>query len=393
MEVQKLSIACKKSNFTIMRYLFTCFIFVCILFSCKQDGGQLPLLDIKLLLSDPYEILNDSPGFLIEDARAILLDSTDNRFPESISMMTAFRDDLYLLVNGQLRRYNLQSGKFKQCYLPDQKFISFDLDTMRQKVYALDAERFELEEIIVDSGEHEKMELDNRYTYVQVCCQGDGTLILMTDKFPDPVVFRCNFKQDLLPLFPLNKGGKRYDLPDSVQCPLQIVGQGVDKLFYKYLLNDTVYSLKGDSCVPFVFCDFDNKGVQLKKRKQDLVNNERVCIIGLWETTDYWWVQYCHSIDFNESDYRFVTLGVLDKSQKSITGGYQFFIPGQKIYLNSRDRLYMDKEGTRFLQIYNEKRHKGERRELPFDLQKASDPSALLLNYFYIQMAKNNKKR
>ena len=214
---------------------------------------------------------------------------------------------------------------------------------------------------------------------------------MTTNGFPKPQTFRCEFRQTYEPLYPLNKEETGSILADSLACPLQVVGRGTDCVYYKYLLNDTLYRLQGDSCVPFMYCNLGKEAVRLTSRKNNLKDNARACITGVWETSDYWWIQYRQSIQVKGKNYRFTTLGVLDKNMKCEMSAYLFFIRGQKIYLSSRKTLYMDKEGTRFIQVYNEKDMKEEKREMPFNLQGAPNQDAVLLNYFYIDKLKKKK--
>ena len=238
------------------------------------------------------------------------------------------------------------------------------------------------------------MLLDRTYTYTGVDCTGGGQLVLLTDEFPDPAVFRIKtFGGEPVRLPIRGKGRKPTTLPDSMACPLQVAGNGVEGRFYKYLLNDTLYLLKGDSCLPVFTCNMGKDGARLGNKTHVLKNNRRLCITGFWETKDYWWIQYRSDYLVKEKLYRCTTMAILYKDLKIKDSGYEFFIQGQTIAMDTRFPVYLNEEGTCFLQIYDPADHLKEgKKELPYNLENAPDRDNLILNYFYWIPIKNKKR-
>ncbi|WP_298549798.1 hypothetical protein [uncultured Parabacteroides sp.] len=367
-------------------------LFMLACFSCGEKQ-VLPVLDIERLQNTNCIVLDDSPGYQIQNYGAVFLDSTSGFHPKDIRKMTAMGESLFILIDGELRSYEFPSGKLRQRFFSSHSFTSFALDTLTGTVYGLDGKTAELISFTSDGEENGKMQLDRSYTYTNVSSIGNGPLLLLTDAFPDPAVFKIKaFGRNPVRLPVRGKGNKPMSLPDSLACPLQVVGNGKEGVFYKYVLNDTLYLLKGDSCLPVFTCNMGKDGVRLGNKTDVLKRNRRLCIIGFWETQDYWWIQYRSDYLVKEKLYRCTTMAILYKDLKIKDGGYEFFIQGQTIVMDTRYPLFMNEERTCFLQIYDSADHLKERkRELPYNLEKASDKTNLILNYFYSKQLK--KKR
>ena len=364
--------------------------------SCFSCGRKQPLtvLDIEKLQNIDCIVLDDSPGYQIRNYGALFLDSTSGFHPKDLSKMTVMGESLYVLADGELRCYEFPSGKLRHRFLSSDSFSSFALDTLTSTLYGLDGRTAELVSFSSDGKENGRMLLDRTYTYTGVDCTGGGQLVLLTDEFPDPAVFRIRtFGGEPVRLPIRGKGRKPTTLPDSMACPLQVAGNGVEGRFYKYLLNDTLYLLKGDSCLPVFTCNMGKDGARLGNKTHVLKNNRRLCITGFWETKDYWWIQYRSDYLVKEKLYRSTTMAILYKDLKIKDSGYEFFIQGQTIAMDTRFPVYLNEEGTCFLQIYDPADHLKEgKKELPYNLENAPDRDNLILNYFYWVPIKNKKR-
>lgn len=368
-------------------------LFIISCFSCGRKQ-PLPVLDIEKLQNIDCIVLDDSPGYQIRNYGALFLDSTSGFHPKDLSKMTAMGESLYVLADGELRCYEFPSGKLRHRFLSSDSFSSFALDTLTSTLYGLDGRTAELVSLSSDGKENGRMLLDRTYTYTGVDCTGGGQLVLLTDEFPDPAVFRIKtFGGEPVRLPIRGKGRKPTTLPDSMACPLQVAGNGVEGRFYKYLLNDTLYLLKGDSCLPVFTCNMGKDGARLGNKTHVLKNNRRLCITGFWETKDYWWIQYRSDYLVKEKLYRSTTMAILYKDLKIKDSGYEFFIQGQTIAMDTRFPVYLNEEGTCFLQIYDPADHLKEgKKELPYNLENAPDRDNLILNYFYWIPIKNKKR-
>ena len=361
--------------------------------ACKQER-TLPFLDIERMQALDCEVLDDSPGYMIMNYGASFLDSTFCCRPDETGKMVVYADHLYLLAKGELRCYEFPSGRLDLRFPSSRSFASFTLDTLDGSLYALDTELAELLRFSSDGKEQGVMPLDKSYSYRDISCLGEGQLLLTTDGFPDPSIFRIPaFGQPPVRFLSPEKERERWLLLDSLACPLEVTGRSENGLLYKYLLNDTVYLLKGDSCSPLFTCELGKKKVRLGDRKQLLKDNDRFCVTGIWETKDYWWIQYRCNILVKNIFYRYTSLGILNKDLSIKNSGYTFFIRDQIISLQTRKPLYMNEEGTCFFQIYNPEDHLKEGKlELPANLEKDWDSGNLILNYFYIKEPKKKKK-
>ncbi len=368
-------------------------LFIISCFSCGKKQ-LLPVLDIEELQNANCIVIDDSPGYQIQNYGAAFLDSTGGFQPKDICKMTAMGESLYVLADGELRCYEFSSGKLRHRFLSSHCFSSFALDTLTGTLYGLDGKRAELVSFSSDGRENGRMQLDRAYTYTNVDCTGGGQLVLLTDEFPDPAVFKMKtFGGEVIRLPVRGKGRKPMALPDSLACPLQVVGNGAEGKFYKYLLNDTLYLLKGDSCLPVFICNMGKDGARFGSKTHALKNNRRLCITGLWETGDYWWIQYRSDYLVKEKLYRCTTMAILYKDLKIKDSGYEFFIQGQTIAMDTRFPVFLNEEGTCFLQIYDRADHlKEEKKELPYNLENAPDRDNLVLNYFYWKPIKNKKR-
>lgn len=368
-------------------------LFIISCFSCGRKQ-PLPVLDIEKLQNIDCIVLDDSPGYQIRNYGALFLDSTSGFHPKDLSKMTVMGESLYVLADGELRCYEFPSGKLRHRFLSSDSFSSFALDTLTSTLYGLDVRTAELVSFSSDGKENGRMLLDRTYTYTGVDCTGGGQLVLLTDEFPDPAVFRIKtFGGEPVRLPIRGKGRKPTTLPDSMACPLQVAGNGVEGRFYKYLLNDTLYLLKGDSCLPVFTCNMGKDGARLGNKTHVLKNNRRLCITGFWETKDYWWIQYRSDYLVKEKLYRSTTMAILYKDLKIKDSGYEFFIQGQTIAMDTRFPVYLNEEGTCFLQIYDPADHLKEgKKELPYNLENAPDRDNLILNYFYWIPIKNKKR-
>lgn len=368
-------------------------LFIICCFSCGKKQ-LLPVLDIEVLQNTDCIVLDDSPGYQIQNYGAAFLDSTSGFLPKDICKMTAMGESLYVLADGELRCYEFPSGKLRHRFLSSDSFSSFALDTLTSTLYGLDGRTAELVSFSSDGKENGRMLFDRTYTYTGVDCTGGGQLVLLTDEFPDPAVFRIKtFGGEPVRLPIRGKGRKPTTLPDSMACPLQVAGNGVEGRFYKYLLNDTLYLLKGDSCLPVFTCNMGKDGARLGNETHVLKNNRRLCITGFWETKDYWWIQYRSDYLVKEKLYRCTTMAILYKDLKIKDSGYEFFIQGQTIAMDTRFPVYLNEEGTCFLQIYDPADHLKEgKKELPYNLENAPDRDNLILNYFYWVPIKNKKR-
>ncbi|WP_293732232.1 hypothetical protein [uncultured Parabacteroides sp.] len=368
-------------------------LFIISCFSCGRKQ-PLPVLDIEKLQNIDCIVLDDSPGYQIRNYGALFLDSTSGFHPKDLSKMTVMGESLYVLADGELRCYEFPSGKLRHRFLSSDSFSSFALDTLTSTLYGLDGRTAELVSFSSDGKENGRMLLDRTYTYTGVDCTGGGQLVLLTDEFPDPAVFRIRtFGGEPVRLPIRGKGRKPTTLPDSMACPLQVAGNGVEGRFYKYLLNDTLYLLKGDSCLPVFTCNMGKDGARLGNKTHVLKNNRRLCITGFWETKDYWWIQYRSDYLVKEKLYRSTTMAILYKDLKIKDSGYEFFIQGQTIAMDTRFPVYLNEEGTCFLQIYDPADHLKEgKKELPYNLENAPDRDNLILNYFYWVPIKNKKR-
>lgn len=363
------------------------FIIACL--SCGQQQ-TLPVLDIEQLQNENCILLDNSPGYLIQDYGAIFLDSTSGFHPKDIGRITVLDTSLYLLVAGELRCYEFPSGKLKRRFFSPRYFTSFALDTLNLLLYGLDTKAAELVCFAPDGREKGSMQLDRSYTYTEVNSLNNSLLMLLTDVFPDPVIFKVEAwgQEPVRQPFP-GKKRERGVLPDSLACPLQVVGRGKEGVFYKYLLNDTLYLLKGDICHPAFTCKMGKEGVRLGNWSHVLKQNRRLCITGLWESKDYWWIQYRSDYFVKQKLYRFTTMAVFYKDLIVKNAGYEFFILDQTITMDTRMPLYMNEERTCFLQIYDPADHQKERkRKLPYNLEEVSDKTNLILNYFYEKQLK-----
>lgn len=368
-------------------------LFIISCFSCGRKQ-PLPVLDIEKLQNIDCIVLDDSPGYQIRNYGALFLDSTSGFHPKDLSKMTVMGESLYVLADGELRCYEFPSGKLRHRFLSSDSFSSFALDTLTSTLYGLDGRTAELVSFSSDGKENGRMLLDRTYTYTGVDCTGGGQLVLLTDEFPDPAVFRIRtFGGEPVRLPIRGKGRKPTTLPDSMACPLQVAGNGVEGRFYKYLLNDTLYLLKGDSCLPVFTCNMGKDGARLGNKTHVLKNNRRLCITGFWETKDYWWIQYRSDYLVKEKLYRSTTMAILYKDLKIKDSGYEFFIQGQTIAMDTRFPVYLNEEETCFLQIYDPADHLKEgKKELPYNLENAPDRDNLILNYFYWVPIKNKKR-
>ena len=81
-------------------------LFIISCFSCGRKQ-LLPVLDIEELQNANCIVIDDSPGYQIQNYGAAFLDSTGGFQPKDICKMTAMGESLYVLADGELRCYDI----------------------------------------------------------------------------------------------------------------------------------------------------------------------------------------------------------------------------------------------------------------------------------------------
>lgn len=166
---------------------------------------------------------------------ASFLDSTFCCRPDETGKMVVYVGHLYLLAKGELRCYEFPSGRLDLRFPSSRSFVSFTLDTLDGSLYALDTELAELLRFSSEGKEQGVMPHDKSYSYRDISCLGEGQLLLTTDGFPDPSIFRIPaFGQPPVRFLSPEKERERWLLPDSLACPLEVTGRSENGLLYKF---------------------------------------------------------------------------------------------------------------------------------------------------------------
>lgn len=343
-----------------------CNLVLAILFlSCqKQERSQYPVIDIAKYSEHLWGVWGD--GKYYTGLGTVYLHQTNNLTPDDVKEMKIYRQKVYLLTSaGSLMRFDLKSGQ-KECHYTG-RFKSFDIDTLKRHIYALDKNQEFLYtySCLEDSFFIRKNISSLGYNYESCIYLSDEKVLLTTNYYPNGTYIITNMRNGNLQqhaVAPKHKS-KYTLLPDTFQLKAYTTGICERGVLFKHLLNDTIFIWEKDRFSPFLLCNTSGKGIMHKEavlwmEEQLFQNNEMLALLRMDEVNDTWFVNYKHKITRKGNEWYLNSLALLKKDfALREMNNYIFCLEKKKIVVNPRFPYFVDKERKGLYQIYRKEAH------------------------------------
>ena len=338
------------------------------LYNCSDNNKNLKVIDLQKFSKDKIVVLEERYNEYFSEYKAVFLEKTDSFSQKDVKQIISIENDLFILIKNQIRRYNLITGHLDNSFQTKNsiyEFISFDIDTVNKKIYALDAKSTKIISLDTLGNSHDEFKLDPIYKYDQLVLLDKSHILITTCSLPVPVTFVADFgdksiKQIDLPSKKSFTPDKQlYDTIHKKFAPINICSRSVSGVLVKYLFDDIVYRYKIDAkdSVFRVNIDKGNKPKLIKKMVKSKAG--QMALVGLWQLSgDKWLVRWSQKMEYKGSitSIKFFTIcnnqmGVYNDSMSYNTTIMEWYKPGTVFSIGAYDLIFVNTKEKKLFKV------------------------------------------
>jgi len=269
------------------------------LYNCSDSNINLKVIDLQKFSKNKTVALEERYNEYFTEYKAVFLEKTDIFSQKDVKQIISIENDLFILIKNQIRRYNLITGHLDNRFQTQNsiyEFISFDIDTVNKKIYALDAKSTKIISMDTLGNSHDEFKLDPIYKYDQFILLDKSHILITTCSLPVPVTFLADLGDKSIKQIdhPSKKSftpdKQLYDTIYKKIAPINICSRSDSGVLVKYLFDDIVYRYNNDAKEPVLI-------VNIKKaNKPKLINKNissklgQIVLSGLWQLSENKWL-------------------------------------------------------------------------------------------------------
>lgn len=367
--------------------------------NCKEKDLSFKSIDLQAFSNQNVISLEDRYSKYFSEYKAVSLEKTDSFFQKDVKQIISSENDVFILIKNQIRRYNLITGHLDnrfQIQNSHYEFISFDIDTVNKKIYALDAKSTKIISLDTLGNSQNEFKLETIYKYDQLVLLDKSHILITTSSLPVPVTFVADLG---------NKSIKQIDYPskksftpdkllyDSILtriAPINIIIKSENGVLLKYLFEDVIYRYSSELKEPEFYVKIN------KSNKPKLIKNKvkpksgEIALTGLWSLTDNkWLLRWKYEINHNGelTPFHFFTIcnnqmEVFNNTVSYNTTIMEWHMPGTIFSIGAYDLIFINSDEKRLFKVMDNKLSGV---KLPAYLANKATHKNLILCYYLIK--------
>ncbi|MDD4656881.1 MAG: hypothetical protein PHR40_06090 [Bacteroidales bacterium] len=338
------------------------------LYNCSGNNKRLKIIDLQSFSKDKTVVLVEDYNDYFTEYSAIFLEKTDSLAPMDVKQIKGIENDIFILIKNQIRRYNLNNRHLDnsfQAYDTIYDFISFDIDRVTNKLYALDANYSKIIYLDTLGNVMDHLKLDPAYKYDQLALLDKSHILITTCSFPVPITFVANIESKIIKQ--IDKSSSKSFTPDKQLCdtihkkmaPINIFSQSNKGILVKYFFDDIVYKYNNDSKEP-VFRVNNNKAYKAKQINNNVSSKlGQITLSGLWQLSEEkWLLRWSQVLKYKGSltSIPILTIcndqmGVYNNSMSNNSTIMEWHRPGTIFSIGAYDLIYVDTHERKLFKV------------------------------------------
>ena len=281
------------------------------LYNCSDNNKNLKVIDLQKFSKDKIVVLEERYNEYFSEYKAVFLEKTDSFSQKDVKQIISIENDLFILIKNQIRRYNLITGHLDNSFQTKNsiyEFISFDIDTVNKKIYALDAKSTKIISLDTLGNSHDEFKLDPTYKYDQLVLLDKSHILITTCSLPVPVTFVADLGDKSI--MQIDHPSKKSFTPDKQLydtiykkiAPINICSRSDSGVLVKYLFDNIVYRYNNETKEP-VFIVKINKANKPRLIKKTIPSKlGQIVLSGLWQLSeDKWLLRWSKKMEYKGS--------------------------------------------------------------------------------------------
>jgi len=369
------------------------------LYNCSDSNKNLKIIDLQKFSKNKTVALEERYNEYFTEYKAVFLEKTDSFSQKDVKQIISIENDIFILIKNQIRQYNLITGHLDNRFQTQNsiyEFISFDIDTVNKKIYALDAKSTKIISLDTLGNSHDEFKLDPIYKYDQLVLLDKSHILITTCSLPVPVTFVADLGDKSINQIdhPSKKSftpdKQLYDTIYKKFAPINICSRSDSGVLVKYLFDDIVYRYKIDAkdSVFRVNIDKGNKPKLIKKMVKSKAG--QMALTGLWRLSeDKWLVRWRLEITHKGklTPYLFFTICSNQMEVYNNTVSYnttimEWYKPGTVFSIGAYDLIYVNTKEKKLFKVMS---NNLSGIKLPEYLNDYEPKSNLLICYYVIK--------
>jgi len=281
------------------------------LYNCSDNNKNLKVIDLQKFSKDKTVALEERYNEYFTEYKAVFLEKTDSFSQKDVKQIISIENDLFILIKSQIRRYNLITGHLDNSFQTQNsiyEFISFDIDTVNKKIYALDAKSTKIISLDTLGNSHDEFKLDPKYKYDQLVLLDKSHILITTCSLTVPVTFVADLGGKSIKQIdnPSKKSftpdKQLYDTIHKKIAPINICSRSNSGVLVKYLFDNIVYRYNNETKEP-VFIVKINKANKPRLIKKTIPSKlGQIVLSGLWQLSeDKWLLRWSKKMEYKGS--------------------------------------------------------------------------------------------
>lgn len=338
------------------------------LYNCSDSDINLKVIDLQSFSKNKTVALEERYNEYFTEYKAVFLEKTDSFSQKDVKQIISIENDIFILIKNQIRRYNLITGHLDNRFQTQNsiyEFISFDIDKVNKKIYALDAKSTKIISLDTLGNILDELKLDPKYKYDQLILLDKSHILITTCSLPVPETFVADLRDKSIKQIdhPSKKSftpdKQLYDTIHKKIAPINICSQSDSGVLVKYLFDDIVYRYKIDAkdSIFRVNIDKGNKPKLIKKMFKSKAG--QMALTGLWRLSeDKWLVRWSQKMEYKGSitSIKFFTIcnnqmGVYNDSMSYNTTIMEWYKPGTVFSIGAYDLIYVNTKEKKLFKV------------------------------------------
>jgi len=345
------------------------------LYNCSDNNKNLKVIDLQKFSKNKTVALEERYNEYFTEYKAVFLEKTDSFSQKDVKQIISIENDVFILIKNQIRRYNLITGHLDNRFQTQNsiyEFISFDIDTVNKKVYALDAKSTKIISLDTLGNSYDELKLDSKYEYDQLVLLDKSHILITTCSLPVPVTFVADLGDKSIKQIdhPSKKSFtpdkqlydtiyKMYDTIYKKIAPINICSRSDSGVLVKYLFDDIVYKFNNEAKEPefIVKINKANKPKLIKKHIPSKLG--QIVLSGLWQLSeDKWLLRWSKKMKYKGSltSIQIFTIcnnqmGVYNDSMSYNTTIMEWYKPGTVFSIGAYDQIYVNTKEKKLFKV------------------------------------------
>lgn len=338
------------------------------LYNCSDNNKNLKVIDLQKFSKDKTVALEERYNEYFTEYKAVFLEKTDSFSQKDVKQIISIENDLFILIKSQIRQYNLITGHLDNSFQTQNsiyEFISFDIDTVNKKIYALDAKSTKIISLDTLGNSHDEFKLDPIYKYDQLVLLDKSHILITTCSLPVPVTFVADLgdksiKQIEHPSKKTFTPDKQlYDTIYKKIAPINICSRSDSGVLVKYLFDDILYRYNNETKEP-VFIVKINKANKPRLIKKNIPSKlGQIVLSGLWQLSENkWLLRWSKKMEYKGS-LTSIQIFTICNNQMEVynnTVSYnttimEWYKPGTVFSIGAYDQIYVNTKEKKLFKV------------------------------------------